>query len=48
VVERFIPAFSGGDGNLEVVLDFGLPVEIGQSPRAQADIEGGVLSARLA
>jgi hypothetical protein len=47
VVKRFTPAFSGGDGDIQIIFDPGLPIEIGQAPRPQAGIERSVLYIRL-
>jgi hypothetical protein len=48
VIQRFSPAFSGGDGNAQIVLDFTLPDKVIQPPWAEAAVKGYVLSAGFA
>ncbi len=45
MVEWFTPAFSGGNGDVQVLLDFVLPDKIGERPRSQVDIERLVFAA---
>lgn len=42
MVDGFAPAFSGGDGNLEVFLGLVLPDKVGQGARPEAVIQGCV------
>jgi hypothetical protein len=48
MVDGFAPAFSGGNGYLEVFLGFVLSDEISQSTGPEAVIQGCVLFAGLA
>lgn len=47
MVQRFAPGFGGGDSYVQIVLDFGLPDKVLETPRSQAGIQGYVLSSRF-
>jgi hypothetical protein len=48
VIQRLAPAFSRGDGYLQVFLDLVLPGEVVEAAGAEAGVEGGVLGFGLA
>jgi len=48
VVQRIAPAFSRGDGYLQVFLDLVLPGEVVKAAGAEAGVKGGVLGFGLA
>jgi len=47
VVQRLLPAFSRGDGYLEVFLNLVLPDEVVKAPGAEAAVQGSVLGSGL-
>jgi hypothetical protein len=48
VVQRLAPAFSRGDGYLQVFLDLILPGEVVKAAGAEAGVKAGVLGLGLA
>jgi len=47
VVQRLLPAFSRGDGYLEVFLNLVLPDEVVKASGAEAAVEGYILGSGL-
>ena len=47
MVQRLTPAFGGGNGDVQIVLNPGLPDEVPKTARSQAGIERLVLSTGL-
>ena len=45
MVQRFVPAFGGGDGYVQIVFDLALPDEVIKTPWPQAGIKWYVLTA---
>ena len=47
VVQRFTPAFSGGNGYAQIILDLGLPDEVIEAPGSQVCVKRYVLGIRF-
>jgi hypothetical protein len=47
VVQRFVPAFGGGDADAQVVLDYRLPDEVIEAPWPQAGVQWQVFGVRF-